>query len=106
MLTTWFPHGQVYNAGEVLIELMKKFPQGMPETLGTHLVSNVISVTKEGYKAINVSEIKEEKLKEFLEIAHKQLIMLVEGVEGYKYELEYFYPLSDVMKWLGIKLPK
>jgi hypothetical protein len=63
-------------------------------------------VTKEGYKGYNAAEVKEDDLVEFLDLAHKQLIMFAEGIEGYKYQIEFLSPLANALGWLGLKPPE
>ena len=104
MITTWFPHNKTSEAGKMFIESSKKFPQD--KSLSKHLLNNAIATTKEGYKTVNASEIKEGKLKEYLARLHKQLTFIANGIEGYKYQIEVMSSIVEAMDVLGLKPPE
>lgn len=107
MITGWFPHAQAPKAGKVFFEVHKRFSEETPldKRIKT-LVNNAIGVTKEGYKGIVVAEVDESDLVEFLDLANRQLLMFAEGIEGYKYQIEFLSSLTEAMGWLGLKPPE
>lgn len=60
MTTVWFPHARAQKVGETYIEVMKKYPTD--RSLSKALVSDAVGVTKDGYKVVNIHEIKMENL--------------------------------------------
>ena len=60
MATAWFPIDKASEAGNIFIEVSKKFPND--RSLSKLLLNNAIATTKEGYKSVTASEIKEGKL--------------------------------------------
>ena len=103
MTTVWLPHAKASEAGKVYLEALKKFPQD--RSLAKDLLDNAVAATKEGYKVVSASEVKEGKLKEYLALANKQLIFFAESIEGYKYQIEVMSSLIEAMEVLGLKLP-
>ena len=60
MTTVWFPHAKASEVGKLFIEASKKFPED--KSLSKSLLNNAVAATKEGYKVVSASEIKEGKL--------------------------------------------
>ena len=107
IITSWFPHDQAQKVGKVFFEVHQKFSEETPlDKRIKMLVNNAVAVTKEGYKGVNAAEVKESDLVEFLDLANKQLIMFAEGIEGYKYQIDFFSPLTEALGWLGLKPPE
>ena len=107
LVTSWFPHDQTQQAVKVLFEVHQKFSEETPLDKRINiLIDNAIAVTKEGYKAVNAAEVKEADLVEYLDLANKQLIMFAEGIEGYKYQIEFLSSLTEALGWLGLKPPE
>ncbi len=104
MITAWFPHAKASEAGKIFIETSKKFPGD--KSLSKQLLNNAVSATKEGYKVISASEVKEGKLKEYNAQLHKSLIYVAQQVEGYKYEVETMSSIVEAMDILGLKPPE
>jgi len=104
MVTAWFPHAKASEAGKMFIETSKKFPED--KSLSKQLLNNAVSATKEGYKVISASEVKEGKLKEYTAKLHKFLIFVAQGIEGYKYKVETMSSIVEAMDILGLKPPE
>jgi len=104
MTTAWFPHDKASEAGNIFIESSKKFPRD--PSLSKQLLNNAIVATKEGYKAVVASEIKEGKLNEYLAQLNKTLIFIANGIEGYKYQIEVMSSIVEAMDILGLKPPE
>ena len=104
MTTVWFPHDKASEAGKMFIESQKKFPRDT--SLSKQLLNNAVVATKEGYKAVIASEIKEGKLNEYLAQLNKTLIFIANGIEGYKYQIEVMSSLVEAMDILGLKPPE
>jgi len=104
MITTWFPQDKTSEVGKIFIESSKKFPPD--KSLSKHLLNNAIIATKEGYKTVNASEIKDGKLKEYLARLNKNLIFIANGIEGYKFQIEVMSSLIEALDVLGLKPPE
>ena len=104
MVTAWFPHDQAQKAGKVFLEAMKKYPRD--KTLYKILLDNAVIATKEGYKGVSASEIKEGKLVEAIALLNKRMIMQAEGIEGYKYQIEVMSSITEAFDVLGLNPPE
>ena len=104
MVTAWFPHAKASEAGNIFIEASKKFPRD--NSLSKRLLNNAVATTKEGYKTVTASEIKEGKLKEYLAHLNKFVIFVAKGLEGYKCQIEIMSSIVEAMDVLGLKPPE
>ena len=104
MITVWFPHAKASEVGKMFIEASKKFPGDT--SLSKQLLNNAVAATKEGYKVVSASEIKEGKLREYFAQISKLLIFIAKGIEGYKYEIEVMSSIVEAMDILGLKPPE
>ena len=104
MTTVWIPHAKASEAGKLFIEASKKYPGD--KSLSKELLNNAIVATKDGYKAVSASEIKEGKLKAFIAQLNKTLIFIANGIEGYKYQVEIMSSIVEAMDIIGLKPPE
>jgi len=104
MTTAWIPHAKAAEAGKLFIEASKKFPED--KSLSKQLLNNAIAATKEGYKAVSASEIKEGKLNAFIAQLNKTLLFIANGIEGYKYQVEVMSSIVEAMDIIGLKPPE
>ena len=104
MITAWFPIDKASEAGDIFIEVSKKFPRD--KSLSKLLLNNAVATTKEGYKTVTAHEIKEGKLKEFLARLNKFVIFVAKGLEGYKCQIEIMSSIVEAMDILGVKVPE
>ena len=73
MTISYFPADKSEEAGKVYLEVDKQFPRD--KTLSKLLVPVAVRVTPEGMKSISISEVKEGKVREFLERVYEQLLI-------------------------------
>jgi len=104
LATAWFPIEKASEAGNIFIEVSKKFPHD--RSLSKLLINNAISTTKEGFKSVSASEIKEGKLNEYLARLNKYVIFVAKGIEGYKCQIEVMSSIVEAMDVLGLKVPE
>ncbi|MFW9829571.1 MAG: hypothetical protein ACFFEY_18500 [Candidatus Thorarchaeota archaeon] len=104
MTTVWIPHSKAPKAGKLFLEAVKKFPDD--KTLSKNLVNNAVVATKEGYKVVVADEIKDGKLKEYINLANKQLLFFAENIEGYKYQIEVMSSITEAMAVVGLEAPE
>ncbi len=104
MTTVWIPHAKASEAGKLFIEASKRFPED--KSLSKQLLNNAIAATKEGYKTVSASEIKEGKLNAFIAQLNKTLLFIANGIEGYKYQVEVMSSIVEAMDILGLKPPE
>ncbi|MFX1453179.1 MAG: hypothetical protein ACFFCM_20265 [Promethearchaeota archaeon] len=104
MTTVWIPHSKAPKAGKLFLEAVKKFPDD--KTLSKNLVNNAVVATKEGYKVVIADEIKDGKLKEYINLANKQLLFFAENIEGYKYQIEVMSSITEAMAVVGLEAPE
>jgi hypothetical protein len=100
--TVWIPYGKEKEFGQRYIEAVKKFP--LDRSLEKSLLQAAARPTKDGFKAIGISQSKPGKYEEFLNRLNSMMLMF--GIiEGLTYEIETFSDGVDAMKMVGLDLP-
>ncbi|HUW89055.1 MAG TPA: hypothetical protein VMV43_00900 [Candidatus Nanopelagicaceae bacterium] len=101
--TSWFPTSKSSEVGKKYLEILKQFPPD--KTISKLIVPVGVRTTSEGMKAFTISEIKEGKLKEFMDLAYKQILIYSE-IEGYKTEMEFYMSGAEALPLVGLKMPE
>ena len=101
--TTWFPTGKSSEVGKKYLEVLKQFPPD--KTIAKVIVRVGVRTTKDGMKSFSIFEIKEGKLKEFMDIAYKQILMFSE-IEGYRSEMEFYMSGAEALPLIGLEMPE
>lgn len=101
--TSYFPANKSAEVGKVYLEIEKQFPRD--RTLSKVLVPVGVRITPDGMKSFVVSEVKEGKLKEFLERVYKQLL-IYSKIEGYRANVEVFMSGAEALPLVGLKMPE
>ena len=101
--TSWFPTSKSAEVGKKYLEVLKQFPRD--KTISKVIIPVGVRTTSDGMKAFSVSEIKEGKLKEFMDLAYKQILIYSE-IEGYKTEMEFYLSGVEALPLVGLKMPE
>jgi len=101
--TSWFPTSKSSEVGKKYLEVLKQFPRD--KTISKVIVPVGVRTTTEGMKSFTISEVKEGKLKEFMDLAYKQILIYSE-IEGYKTEMEFYLSGVEALPLVGLKMPE
>ncbi len=101
--TSWFPTSKAAEVGKKYLEVLKQFPPD--KSISKVIVRVGVRTTTEGMKSFTISEIKEGKLKEFMDLAYKQILIYSE-IEGYKIEMEFYLSGVEALPLVGLKMPE
>ena len=101
--TTWFPVGKSSEVGKIYLEILKQFPPD--KTISKAIVRVGVRTTKDGMKSFSIYEIKEGKLKEFMDNYYKQILMFSE-IEGYRSEMEFYMSGAEALPLIGLDMPE
>jgi hypothetical protein len=101
--TSWFPASKSTEVGKKYLEVLKQFPPD--KTISKLIVSVGVRTTTDGMKAFSISEVKEGKLKEFMNLAYKQILIYSE-IEGYKTEMEFYMSGAEALPIVGLEMPE
>ncbi len=101
--TTWFPVGKSSEVGKIYLEVLKQFPPD--KTIAKAIVRVGVRTTKDGMKSFSIFEIKEGKLKEFMDNYYKQILMFSE-IEGYRSEMELYMSGAEALPLIGLDMPE
>ncbi len=81
---------------------MVKFPDD--KTIAKPIIRACVSANIEGISVIAISQIKEGKTKEAIELASKRMLVFSK-VKGFKYSLDVTYDAIEAMGLLGMEAP-
>ena len=101
--TTWFPVGKSSEVGKIYLEILKQFHPD--KTIAKAIVRVGVRTTKDGMKSFSIYEIKEGKLKEFMDNYYKQILMFSE-IEGYRSEMELYMSGAEALPLIGLEMPE
>ena len=101
--TSWFPASKSSEVGKKYLEVLKQFPRD--KTISKVIVPVGVRTTTEGMKSFTISEVKEGKLKEFMDRVYKQILIYSE-IEGYKTEMEFYLSGVEALPLVGLKMPE
>ena len=101
--TTWFPAGKSSEVGKIYLNVLKQFPPD--KTIAKAIVRVGVRTTKDGMKSFSIYEIKEGKLKEFMDNYYKQILMFSE-IEGYRSEMELYMSGAEALPLIGLEMPE
>ena len=101
--TSWFPTSKSAEVGKKYLEISKQFPPD--KTISKVIVPVGVRITPEGMKAFSISEVKKGKLKEFMNLAYKQILIWSE-IEGYRNDMEYYMSGAEALPLVGLEMPE
>ncbi len=73
--------------------------------LAKEIIPNAVKGTMEGIEVISVHDVKEGKLEEFLNLQQK-LMVAYHDIEGYKYNIEVRFKITEALEMIGMKMPE
>ncbi|MBA7622652.1 hypothetical protein ES703_30030 [subsurface metagenome] len=102
-LTAWYPTHIRDEVMKKWIESRRKFPED--PSLSETVVNVANKTTKNGLKIVNITKVKEGKLREALMLTAKTMIMF-QDIEGFEYKTELYSTIEESMEALGLKMPE
>ena len=99
----WWPSGKTEEVGKKYLEAVKKYPDD--RSISKSILRGAIWTTDEGMHSITVDSIKPGKVKEAMDNATKQELVM-SSIEGWKYNIHIAYDLAEAMPLIGLKAPE
>ncbi len=99
--TIIFPHAKSSEVAKKNMELIRKYPTD--PSIGKVLIIGV-RATLEGMKVFAVGEAKKGKVEDFMSHLVK-LYQEYTDLEGYRYEIELYFDVTEAYKVLGMEAP-
>ncbi|MHA2009406.1 MAG: hypothetical protein ACXABO_14545 [Promethearchaeota archaeon] len=101
--TVWFPPSKRVEIAKKAIEVAQK-TQPDP-SISTLVVPNAIMGSPNGITSLSISEVKEGKLEEALNLAVENIMEYMD-IEGYNYKIDLANTLTEAMTMLDLKMPE
>jgi hypothetical protein len=99
----WWPSGKSEQVGKRYLEAVKKYPDD--RSISKPILRGAIWTTDEGMHSITVESVKPGKVKEAMDQATNQELMMA-TIEGWKYNIHIAYDLAEAMPLIGLKAPE
>lgn len=102
-VTSRFPPHTAERLAKIYVETLKELRSQLRDA-GKEIIPNAVKATNKGIEVIGVWDIKEGKLEEFLAIEQKFLTNY-HDVEGYRYQMDVRFKITEALDMIGIKMP-
>ena len=98
------PGHKINKSAEIYLKERKEERAAM-RPLAKEIIPNAVKATMEGIEVISVHDVKEGKLEEFLNLQQK-LMVAYHDIEGYKYNIEVRFKITEALEMIGMKMPE
>ena len=98
------PAHKIQKSAELYLEEMKD-ARSATRPLAKEIIPNAVKATIDGIETISVYDIKEGKLEEFLKTQQK-LMVAYHAIEGFKYNFEVRFKVTEALEMVGMKMPE
>ena len=104
LVHTWWPHAVSADVGKAYLEVMKKYPED--RSLSKPVLTVAVKATKDGFKGLAISDIKDGKIKEAMDLDYKRMLKFGDLVKDLKYEIEIYMSGTEAMPMVGLSMPE
>jgi len=101
---SYVPLHKINESVEVYLKEMKD-ARSATRPLAKEIIPNAAKGTMEGLQTISVYDVKEGKLEEFL-ITQQKLMVAYHVIEGFKYNIEVRFKVTEALEMIGMKMPE
>jgi len=101
---SYVPVHKINKSAEIYLKEMKD-ARSATRPLAKEIIPNAVKATMEGLEVISVHDVKEGKLEEFLK-AQQKLMVAYHAIEGYKYNIEVRFKITEALEMIGMKMPE
>jgi len=103
-ITSLFPPHTAEKLAKLYVDLLKE-ERSKLRPLGKEIIPNAVKSTTQGMEVIGVWDIKEGKLEEFL-INQQEFLTKYHEIEGYTYQMDVRFKVSEALSMIGLKMPE
>lgn len=98
------PTNKAAEIADIYIKELKE-DRSSTRPLAKEIIPNAVKATMQGIESISVHDVKEGKLEEFLNV-QQNLMVKYHDIEGYKYNIEVRFKITEALSMIGIKMPE
>ena len=98
------PAHKIAESAEIYLKEVKD-TRSTIRALAKEIIPNAVKSNMEGIEVIGVYDVKEGKLEEFLNFQQK-LMVAYHDIEGYKYNIEVRFKITEALEMIGMKMPE
>lgn len=99
-----FPPDKAEEAAKIYVKNIKE-ERALLRPLAKEVIPNAVKATKEGITSTSVHDVKDGRLEEFL-MAQQNIMVAYHEVEGYTYNIEVRFKVTEALGMIGLKMPE
>jgi hypothetical protein len=102
--TSYIPYNKGPEVTKLYLSTVKKFNS---ETKGLfkEIITNSVKARKDYIEVVGVSDVEDNNLGKFLKI-HQKYMAQYHNIEGYSYDIEVRYKITEALEMIGMKMPE
>ena len=103
--TSYIPYTKAAESAKIYISTIKKFYSEV-RGLTKELVPNSVKARKDYIEVVSVNDVEESNLAKYLQIQQKYMTQFHNLGEGYGYDIEVRFKITEALEMIGIKMPE
>ena len=103
-ITSIFPPHTTEQLARIYVDSLKEYRSKL-RAAGKEIIPNALKSTTQGIESINVWDIKEGKLEEFL-LIEAQGMKNYYQIDGFRYQMDVRFKATEALGMIGIKMPE
>jgi hypothetical protein len=103
-ITSYLPNEKSEEVAKIYLEFFKE-DRSKYRHLSKELIPNAVKARKDCIEVTGVHDVKEGKLEEFL-MLQQNLMIRYHKIEGFRYEFEVRFKVTEALEMLGLKPPE
>ena len=102
--TNYVPYNKGTELTKLYLSTIKKF-NSEAKGLFKEIIANAVKAKKDYIEVIGVNEVDDNNLAKFLKAQQKYMAQF-HNIEGYSYDIEIRYKITEALEMIGMKMPE
>ena len=103
--TSYLPYTKTNEAAKKYLATIKEFRSEV-RGLRKQIIPNAVKARKDYIELVDVSEVEESNLAKFLQLQSKYMTQYHSLGEGYGYDIEVRFKVTEALEMIGMKMPE
>ena len=104
-ISSKLPYTKTNDAAKIYVASLKEYRSSI-KGLAKEIISNAIKARKEYIEATGVYDVEESNLAKFLQIQQKYMTKYHNLGDGYGYDIEVRFKVTEALEMIGFKMPE
>ncbi len=103
--TSYIPYNKANDIAKIYVATVKEFRSAV-KGLSKEIITNAVKARRDCLEVTGIHDVEEGKLKEFLLVQQKYMTKYHDIGEGYGYDIEVRFKITEALEMIGIKMPE